>query len=310
MYPQAVALPFLSIIAILVLITPLVLHAKNNNFPAASILVWFILLNLFNIFNSFIWPNDDIESYWNGVGLCDIEAKVMIASYVAVPGGLLCVFRSLAAVLDTRCAMLVPTKKQRWKSRGMEILFCVFVPIASMLTHMVYQRSRYMIYGITGCINDFDQSVMSLVLSFIWPPIICLIASYYCGELLVLPIYPNFPANMPSSYRPLPSPKISKPIRRDCQLFPQQPQQIPLPPPLLPHVYHAHNHPPNPMLRGLLEHKPFAPLAHLLLGRSPRAMVQPYQQSTFVRSSVLRPLGTHRGELPGVCFLWLRERCQ
>lgn len=195
MYPQAVALPFLSIIATLVLITPLVLHAKNRNFPAASILVWFILLNLFNIFNSFIWPNDDIESYWDGVGLCDIEAKVMIASYVAVPGGLLCVFRSLAAVLDTRCAMLVPTKIQRWKTRGMEILFCVFVPVASMLTHIVYQRSRYMIYGITGCINDFDQSIMSLVLSFIWPPIICVIASYYCGMTATFPIYPNSTTN-------------------------------------------------------------------------------------------------------------------
>lgn len=105
----------------------------------------------------------------------------MIASYVAVPGGLVCVFRGLARVLDTRCASLVPTKKQRWWNRGMEMLFCVFVPAASMVTHIVYQKSRYMIYAVSGCINNFDDSAMSLALAFIWPPVICLIACYYCG---------------------------------------------------------------------------------------------------------------------------------
>lgn len=181
LYPQAVAIPLLSIIAICITIMPMVLHAKNKNFPAWCILFWFILLNLFNIINAFIWPTDDIDSWWDGVGLCDIEVKVMIASYVAVPGGLVCVFRSLARVLDTRCASLVPTKKQRWWDRGMEMLFCVFVPAASMVTHIVYQKSRYMIYAVSGCINNFDDSAMSLALAFIWPPVICLIACYYCG---------------------------------------------------------------------------------------------------------------------------------
>lgn len=181
-FPQAVLLPLLSIIAICIIIVPLALHIKNNNYPAASILVWFVLLNLFNILNAFIWPNDEIDSWWDGTGLCDIEVKIMIASYVAVPGGLLCVFRSLARVLDTRCATLVPDKKQRWRNRGMEILFCVVVPVVSMGTHILYQKSRYMVYGVSGCINNFDDSVMSLVFAFIWPPIICLIACWYCGK--------------------------------------------------------------------------------------------------------------------------------
>ena len=191
-YPQAVAIPLLSIIAICIVITPMVLHAKNKNFPAWCILFWFILLNLFNIINAFIWPTDDIDSWWDGAGLCDIEVKVMIASYVAVPGGLVCVFRSLARVLDTRCATLVPTKEQRWWNRGMEMLFCVFVPAASMVTHIVYQKSRYMIYAVSGCINNFDDSAMSLALAFIWPPVICLIACYYCGmpHPQLLPFYP------------------------------------------------------------------------------------------------------------------------
>lgn len=211
-HPQAVVIPLLSIISIIIVIVPLILHAQNRNFPAASILCWFILLNIFNIINAFIWPNDDVESWWDGAGLCDIEAKIMIASYVAVPGSLLCVFRSLARVLDTRCAILVPSKAQRWRNRSMSILFCVVVPVVAMADHIVYQKSRYMIFSISGCINDFDESPMSFALSFIWPPVICVIASYYCGKSSFYPRL-NFIVNMtcPRS-RSLPSQKISQPI--------------------------------------------------------------------------------------------------
>lgn len=185
-YPEAVVLPLLSILSIIIVIVPLTLHAKNNNRPASLILCWFILLNAFNVINAFLWPNDDIESWYDGAGLCDIESKVMIASYVAVPGALLCVFRSLARVLDTSCAAIVPSKSQRWRNRGMETLFCVVVPVVAMADHIVYQKSRYMIFSISGCVNDFDESPMSFALSFIWPPVLCLIASYYCGMILSL----------------------------------------------------------------------------------------------------------------------------
>ncbi|OJJ80262.1 pheromone receptor [Aspergillus glaucus CBS 516.65] len=183
-YSQAVAIPFLSIIGICIIIVPLILHIKNKNYPSAGILIWFVLLNLFNIINAFIWSSDDTDSWWDGTGLCDFEVKIMIASYVAVPGGLLCVFRSLARVLDTRCATLVPDKKQRWRNRGMEILFCVVVPLLSMATQIFYQKSRYMVYQVSGCINNFDDSPISLALAFIWPPIICLPACWYCGLVL------------------------------------------------------------------------------------------------------------------------------
>lgn len=184
-YPEAVVIPLLSIISIIVVVVPLTLHAKNKNVPASCILCWFILLNIFNIINAFIWPNDHVESWWDGAGLCDIEAKIMIASYVAVPGSLLCVFRNLARVLDTRCATLVPSRAQRWRNRSMSVLFCVVVPVISMADHIVYQKSRYIIFSISGCVNDFDESPMSFALAFIWPPVICVIASYYCGKCSV-----------------------------------------------------------------------------------------------------------------------------
>lgn len=196
---NAVAIPILSTLSILVSLVPAALHWKNRNFPATCLIGWFLVLNLFNIINAIVWPNDDVESWFSGAGLCDVEVKVMIASYVAVPGDLLGIFRGLASVLDTNRASLVPSKKQRWQNHFIDILFCVIVPIIAMITHIIYQANRYMLFAISGCVNSFDESWVSFVLSFMWPPIVCLIGGYYCGKLvpMVLLRFWSFPALKP-----------------------------------------------------------------------------------------------------------------
>lgn len=185
-YPLVVVLPVLSFIAIILCIPPLTLHAKNRNFPATALICWSILLSVFNIINAILWPTDDTSKWWNGAGLCDIEVKLMTAGYVAVPGALTCIFRGLATVLDTRRAILVPSKAQRWRNRLMELLFCVLVPVLAMITHFTYQKNRYLLYSISGCVNNYDESWASFALAWIWPPIICLISAYYCCKLFDL----------------------------------------------------------------------------------------------------------------------------
>ncbi|KAJ5688933.1 hypothetical protein N7462_003325 [Penicillium macrosclerotiorum] len=183
-YATAVVLPVLSSFAIVVCITPLILHAKNRNLPASSLIGWTIVLNLFNIINALIWPTDSVSSWWSGAGLCDIEIKIMVGSYVAYPGCLIGIFRGLAIVLDTSCATMVPTRSQRWRNRSIELLVCVVGPIIAMITHVVWQKSRYLLFAISGCVNNFDESWVSFVLAFMWPPILCLIAAYYCCLVL------------------------------------------------------------------------------------------------------------------------------
>ncbi|THC93869.1 hypothetical protein EYZ11_006651 [Aspergillus tanneri] len=183
-YANAAVIPALSMLSILLSVVPIALHWKNRNIPATCLICWFLILNVFNIVNAFIWPNDDVDTWWSGVGLCDIEVKVMIASYVAVPGNLMCIFRGLAGVLNTSRSSLVPSKKQRWQDCYMDALFCLVIPTIAMVAHIIYQANRYMLFGIAGCVNSFDESWMSLVLSWMWPPVICLFAAYYCSLIL------------------------------------------------------------------------------------------------------------------------------
>ncbi|EPS34677.1 hypothetical protein PDE_09641 [Penicillium oxalicum 114-2] len=184
-HPMATVVPLLSFISIVVCITPLTLHAKNRNLPATSLICWTILLNAFNIINALIWPTDNVNVWWDGSGLCDIEVKLMVGSYVAFPGALVGIFRGLAVVLDTASTTLVPSKTQRLRNQAVELVFCVVIPVIAMITHIIWQKSRYLLFAISGCVNDFDESWVSFVLAYMWPPLICLIAAYYGGLVLI-----------------------------------------------------------------------------------------------------------------------------
>lgn len=265
-HAEAVVLPVLSFLSIALAIPPLILHGKNRNFPATSLIFWSILLNLFNIINSLIWPTDDVTSWWDGSGLCDIEVKFMAASYVGIPGSLACIFRSLAIVLDTDRATLVPSKGQRWRNQFMEIMFCIAVPVIAMITHIIWQKSRYLLFAISGCVNNFDESWVSLAFAWIWPPIICLIAAYYCCKYTPSIFHTNNPP-LTKHRRSGPHPRTQVPkwLCKHPPCLQQQSQQIPLPPSLLPRPINAHLHPPTPRLRRLQRHNSFSPLAQLLL---------------------------------------------
>lgn len=185
--PEGIALPVLAILSIILCLPPLVWHTKKRNFPASCLIVWFLFDNLFNFINPLIWPTDEITSWWSGEGLCDVETKIMVGSYVGVVGALGCIFRSLAVALDTDSAVLIPSKAQRMRKFLFEMAFCVGFPVYMMATHYIIQPRRYMISAIVGCTPYYDMSWPSTALHFIWPPIVCLMDVYYCGRLFLVP---------------------------------------------------------------------------------------------------------------------------
>lgn len=180
--PQGVALSVLAMLSLLVCIPPLIWHSRNGNFPAACLAAWLIVLNFFNFANPLIWPTDEMETWWNGYVYCDINTKIYTGAGVGVAGPLVCIFRSLAKVLDTDRSSLVPSKAQKRRNLAFEVVFCVVIPIIIMIVHYVVQNRRYFILGIVGCFPAYYPTWVSAVASYIWPPIILLIATIYCRE--------------------------------------------------------------------------------------------------------------------------------
>jgi len=181
-YNAAIVVAILSGLAVILDIPPLIWHARNNNLAAASLVFWVILLNSMYFMNALIWRNDDIDSWYNGQGLCDIQVKLQVGSWVAVSGALACIMRNLARVMDTENSILVATKAQRLHRKAFDVFFCFGFPLVIMALSYIPQHYRYYLLGISGCAPSFDTTWPTIVLVYMWPAIISLADAYYAGE--------------------------------------------------------------------------------------------------------------------------------
>lgn len=312
-YTLAVVLPVLSFFSIAVSIIPLALHAKNRNIATTSLILWYILLNTFNIINSLVWPTDDLESAWDGTGLCDVEVKFIVGGYFAVPGALVGIFRGLAIVLDTSRATLVPSRKQRWRNRILDIVFCFLLPVISMVLHVVWQKHRYLLYAISGCVVDLDESWVSFALCFIWPPVICFIAAFYCCSSTLPRPSRIFQALDPvltiRRSRAYPPSQIPKRLRGHPTLVPKQLEQVPIPAPFVPGIVTSCLHPSGRALYILLQRKVFVALAPILMEPNPRTVMEHNHQGSCSRHSICRSMVSNRCRFCNLWVLRLRPRC-
>ena len=178
--PLSIVVPILAGITIAFCTPPFVAHVKSRNLAASVVIFWIVLINLCIFLNALIWPTDDTSSCWSGVGLCDVEVKLFNASTVALPGGLACIFRQLAVILDTDQVSLVPSTSQRRRRVVFEIVFCAMLPIYIMIAHFIVQPSRYYIFAIGGCVPSYAASWQSIILIFIWPVLVCTVVAVYC----------------------------------------------------------------------------------------------------------------------------------
>ena len=183
----AIAVPTLALITLIIDIPPFVWHFRNRNLAASCLVFWVATANLMNFINPLIWPTDDIQHWWHGQILCDIEVKLQMASNFGVVGSMACIMRNLARALDTEQAILSSSGEQRRRQTIIDFVFCFGGSIYVMLIHYIVQPNRYYILAIAGCTSSFDNSWPKLILVFIWPPIICLVDAYYSGMRIFHP---------------------------------------------------------------------------------------------------------------------------
>lgn len=178
-YPAAIGIAVASIIIICLILPPLGWHIRNKNVGASAVISWIILLNLIIFVNAIIWPDDDFTNSFKGQGLCDIEAKIQVASQVALPASFACILRALAAVLNIK--KLTVTKTDKRKNLLIDLLWCVGFPALQMILHYIVQPNRYFIFGISGCVPSITSDWVSFVIILMPPVIWTLVCAIYAG---------------------------------------------------------------------------------------------------------------------------------
>lgn len=250
--PAAVALPILALITLVIDLPPFIWHVRNRNLAAATLVFYILLANLMNLINPLIWPTDDIGNWWPGFGLCDLEVKLMLGIWIGVVSCLLCIMRNLARVLNTDRTVMSVTRAQRNRQILFDCLLCFGAPLYMMGIHYIVQSNRYYIFAITGCTASFDESWPSLVLIFIWSPILCIFNLYYAGMISFFIIFVAVFLHARYAQPPVQFYQSIKPWQESA----------------------------NSRLPNSPSHHPHAPLPHELL-RNPRLFIQQSHQESL-----------------------------
>jgi pheromone a factor receptor len=181
-YPLPAAsvwVPVLSASAFLLDIPPLVWHVRNRNLGPSCMIAWFLILQLTYVINPIVWPRDNVDEWWDGAGLCDVEIRLNIAASIAVPGAITCIMRSLARILDVERSPL--HYSSRW-SKALDAFLCFVLPAVLVAVYYVFQPCRYVIYTTTGCTWFVARTWASVIVMRIGPLILSLINAYLAGQ--------------------------------------------------------------------------------------------------------------------------------
>lgn len=185
---QAIALPMFASFAIILLIVPFIWHWRVQNIGACSLIFYITLANFITLVNAIIWPTEDYDSWWNGVGLCDIEVKLRYPLVTGLSCATLCVTRKLAIVLDVDRAEVSQTRATKRKAVIVDLAICFTVPILQIALHYIIQINRYYISAIGGCTPSYDNSWPTIIIMYIWPVAFCLLNCYYASKSII-PLY-------------------------------------------------------------------------------------------------------------------------
>ncbi|KAF8463641.1 pheromone a factor receptor, partial [Kalaharituber pfeilii] len=174
----------LSGISIAASILPLLWHLKTRNLPAIFLIAWIMLMNLCNFINAFIWGGSNVFTTWDGRVFCDIQVKLIIAASAGKMGAAAAVTRNLANIMRDDLPV-TQTRTAKRRALIQDLALCLTVPVWMMAVHYFVQPDRYWLVGVTGCTPSVDNSWPSIVLVFVWPLIIALVATFYCSLVFI-----------------------------------------------------------------------------------------------------------------------------
>jgi pheromone a factor receptor len=157
--------------------------------PWATLILisWVFILNLLYFIDSIIWSSDNPNDWWDGKVYCDIDSRIKSAFPIGVPGATIGICRFLAAATNPDPSQQ-DLKHTQTRRNITDLFLGVVIPLINMPLKFIVSPKRYSVDGIVGCTGWTDNSWPSIVLYYVWSPILSLIASGYAGIILFLPL--------------------------------------------------------------------------------------------------------------------------
>lgn len=171
----------LAVIANLVCLVPLRLLYRNGEFAAVVFIIVVEIKNVFTILMAAIWHTDDMESWWPGYGLCDIEPFVYNGCAGIFVTCLLAIMRNLAHQVGVMRASPMTVNEKRRRNL-VQALIIFPLPIVQLAFTWPLARQRYAIGPLMGCTWVPSSTWPYLVFYVIAELVISIVAAIYAGR--------------------------------------------------------------------------------------------------------------------------------
>ncbi|KAK9779133.1 hypothetical protein SCAR479_04000 [Seiridium cardinale] len=151
-----------AIIGITLCWVPFRLLARNGEFVAVVFIVDVVITNVFTILNAAIWPTDDLNRWWDGVGYCDLQTYTLIPMQCLYASCIFATMRNLAQRLRlTRATNL--TQRERRRQILVQSLIIFPVPIIQVALMWFVLSNRYVIGTVVGCFGIFNPNWFRII---------------------------------------------------------------------------------------------------------------------------------------------------
>jgi len=151
--------------------------------PLSSLLLlsWLFSYAVFASVDSIVWAGENLGSTPDGMGYCDVAARVKGVTPMGVLGSTIGVGRFLVHTTDV-LRPRTETTARIVRRNVIDAILGIGLPILFVLLKWIVESSRYSILGVMGCQDTVDGSWLGIPLYFIWPPLFTLVAFAFIGS--------------------------------------------------------------------------------------------------------------------------------
>jgi hypothetical protein len=181
-------------VAVLLSWVPLRVLWRKGEFTACVMTINNCVLIFYTLVNAAVWHDQDIASWWDGHGWCDLQTYTVFPMTTVFCACVCAIMRRLALTIGQ---MRTTTQSAREKRSQIlaEALIIFPVPLIQVAMTYLVQLIRYTVMPVNGCGRAYDGNVIYLLFFVLPTPIFTAAACVYAGKWLSLQaIRENLPA--------------------------------------------------------------------------------------------------------------------
>lgn len=163
---NGIAICILSVLTMTMALIPLSSFIKIRQVGPCSLIIISVLFSGFSAISTRVWSSEDHAQWYNGAGLCHIVTPLRQPLTVAFSFAMVLMpWKLIETLSSTNVAQ--PNQVLR------DILFVWGIPLCLVLPFQYFVMANvYSIIPGFGCVPEYDDSWLSLVIVYIWWPLL------------------------------------------------------------------------------------------------------------------------------------------